>query len=843
MEKSFSKSLIYSVAAIGIMIISVITSANAQINKDDLELEKLSYKTPKEYTLGPITVTGTQHLDKKVLVMLSGLKEGDKITVPGDATGIAIKKLWKQGLFSDVQISATKIEGDYIFLNFHFEERARLSKFSFPGMKKSDADDIRGKIRLSKGKPLTEHLLITTKAKVMDYYVDKGYLNTVVSLSQKPDTTLKNAVILVIRVDKKEKVKINEIKISGNTAYTSKKVRRMLKDTKQKTWYNIFSSSKFMEETYEDDKRKVIAKYNDKGFRDARIARDTIYSHDDKTINIELTIDEGGQYFFRNITWTGNAKYKAKQLNEILAIKKGDVYNQTTLNTHLFMNPKGRDISSLYLDDGYLFFSVTPIETNVEGDSIDMEMQIYEGKQARINKITISGNTKTNDHVIMREIRTKPGQLFSRADIIRSQRELAQLGYFDAEKLDVRPTPNPQDATVDIEYIVEEKSSDQIELSGGWGGFGGIVGSLGVVFTNFSAKSMFEKGTWRPLPAGDGQRLSIRAQSNGTWFQSYNFSFTEPWLGGKKPQSLSVSAYHSIRSNGIKPGDNGRAFFKTTGASVGLGLRLKWPDDYFTSFTQIGYQKYDLQNWASTFAFNNGVSNTFSITQTIARNSIDAPIYPRRGTNISLKAQFTIPHSLLDGIDDYSGRSAEEIFRFNEFHKWNFKLSWFTPLVENLVLNTRVQFGFLGRYNKKLDVTPFERFSVGGSGLSGFTLYGTQVVALRGYPDNSLSPTTEGGSTIYNKFTFELRYPLSLNPSATIYGLTFLEAGNAWDGIDNFEPFSVRRSAGLGVRIFLPMFGLLGFDYGYGFDLDQVPGFGPQSSKWQPHFIIGFSVD
>jgi len=470
-------------------------------------------------------------------------------------------------------------------------------------------------------------------------------------------------------------------------------------------------------------------------------------------------------------------------------------------------------------------------------------MQIYEGKQARINKITITGNTKTNDHVIMREIRTKPGQLFSRADIIRSQRELAQLGYFDPEQLDVKPMPNATDGTVDIEYVLVEKSSDQIELSGGWGGYGGIVGSLGVIFTNFSAKSMFKKGTWRPLPAGDGQRLSIRAQSNGTWFQSYNFSFTEPWLGGEKPRSFSISAYNSMRTNGIKKNEAGRAHFKTTGASVGLGLRLKKPDDFFTLFTQLGYQHYDLENWSSTFAFNDGTSNTLSATVTFARNSIDQPIYPRSGANISLTTQATLPHSLWDGIDDYSGLTSEEIFAWNEFHKWNFKLSWFTRLVENLVINTRVQFGFLGRYNKKLEVTPFERFSVGGSGLSGFTLYGTQVVALRGYPDNSLSPSANGGSTIYDKFTFELRYPLSLNPSATIYGLAFLEAGNAWNKIDNFEPFDVRRSAGVGVRIFLPMFGLLGFDYAYGFDLADVPGFGPQSSQWQPHFIIGYSVE
>jgi len=810
----------------------------AQISGNNQDIENLDYTNPKEYTVAGITVSGIKFLDKKVLIMLSGITIGDKISLPGEKTGDAIKKLWKQGLFSDIKITVTKIQGDNIFLNYYLQERPRLSKFSFSGVKKSEADDLRDKIKLIKGKVVTDNLLITTKKKIKDYFTAKKYINAEVILSQEPDTTLRNSVILKITVDKKEKIKINEIIIHGNTEFTSKKIKRALKNTKQRTPINIFSSSQFLESDYNSDKLKILEKYNESGYRDASILNDTIYAFDEKTINIEMTINEGNKYFFRNIIWTGNTKYSTKQLNEILGIKKGDVFNQTTLTTRLYMNPKGGDISSLYLDDGYLFFSVNPIEIGVSGDSIDMEMQIYEGKQARVNKISLLGNTKTNDHVILREIRTKPGELFSRADIIRSQREIAQLGYFDPEKLNVNPKPNPQNGTVDIEYIVEEKSSDQIELSGGWGGYGGVVGSLGIIFTNFSARNLFTKGAWRPLPAGDGQRLSIRAQSNGTWYQSYNFSFTEPWLGGKKPTSLSISMYHSVRTNGIKIGEPERAYFKTTGASVGLGKRLKWPDDYFTLYSQLGYQNYDLSNWSSTFAFSDGSSNTISGTITFARNSIDQPLYARSGAQISLTTQATLPHSLFDGIDDYSGLSNQEIFKWNEFHKWKFKLSWFTSLVGNLVLNTRVQFGFLGRYNNKLATTPFERFTLGGSGLSGFTLYGTEVVALRGYPDNSLSDRT--GSTVFNKYTFELRYPLSLNPSATIYGLGFVEAGNGWNGIDDFRPFEVKRSAGLGVRIFLPMFGLLGFDYGYGFD--DIPGISG-ASKWQPHFIIGYSVD
>ena len=798
----------------------------------------ISYDNPKEYTIGGITVTGTKHLDQNVLILLSGLSVGDKIMVPGDRISDAVKKLWKQGLFSDISISVTKTQGANIFFNLNLTERPRLSKFSFSGIKKSEADDLREKIKLIKGKVVTEHLLITIENKVNEYFTDKGYLNTQVEVISKNDSTTKNSIVLAIKVDKKEKIKINQINITGNTAFKEGKIRRLLKDTKEKSWYNIFSSSKFLENLYEVDKQKVIEKYNEKGYRDAKILRDSVYKFDENTINIDLAISEGSKYYFRRITWAGNTKYTSKELNEVLGIKKGDVFNQTTLNTRLFMNPKGQDVSSLYLDDGYLFFSVTPVEQLVENDSIDMEMRIYEGKQARINKITVKGNTKTNDHVIMREIRTKPGQLFSRSDIIRSQRELAQLGFFDPEKLNVNPTPDPQKGTVDIEYVVEEKSSDQIELSGGWGGYGGIVGSLGVMFTNFSVRNMFTKGAWRPLPAGDGQRLSIRAQSNGTWWQSYNFSFTEPWLGGKKPNSFSFSLYHSIRSNGLKLDDPGRAYFKTTGVSLGLGKRLKWPDDYFSLSQQLSYQNYDLENWNSTFAFSDGTSNTISLTETFSRNSIDQPIFPRQGTQVSLTLQLTPPYSLMDGIDDYSGLTSQEKYKWSEFHKWKFKVSWFTRLVGNLVLNTRVQYGFLGRYNNKLDITPFERFSLGGSGLSGFNLYGTEIIALRGYPDNSLSAST--GSTVFNKYTFELRYPLSLNPSATIYGLGFMEAGNAWDGFDQFKPFDIKRSAGLGVRIFLPMFGLLGFDYGYGFD--SVPGLaGP--SKWQPHFIIGYSVD
>jgi outer membrane protein insertion porin family len=548
---------------------------------------------------------------------------------------------------------------------------------------------------------------------------------------------------------------------------------------------------------------------------------------------INIRVDEGPKYYFRNITWIGNTKYSANDLNKVLGIKKGDVFNQKKLDEALFGSQSGRDITTLYMDYGYLFFSVTPVEVQVSGDSIDYEMRIYEGKQAIVNKITVVGNTKTNDKVIMREIRTQPGQLFSRTDIIRTQRELAQLGYFDQEKLGVNPKPNPLDGTVDIEYVVEERPSDQVELSGGWGA-GQVVGTLGLSFNNFSAKSMFKKGAWTPLPSGDGQRLSLRAQTNGKFYQSYSASFTEPWLGGKKPNSLSVSVYRSIQSNGRKKSDASRQSIQINGVSVGLGQRLRVPDDYFSIYHEVSFQHYTLDNYGSTFLFSDGYSYNINLQETVSRNSIDAPIYPRTGSQFSFTLQLTPPYSMFSD-KDYANATEQEKYKFIEYHKWKFGASWFTPLAWNkLVLNVKANFAFLGYYSKGIGPSPFERFYLGGDGLSGFSLDGREIIAQRGYPNNSLSP--DGGGTIYDKYTLEMRYPLSLNPAATIYVLGFLEAGNAFNSFREFDPFNVKRAAGAGVRIFLPMFGLLGLDYGWGFD--NVPGtIGPSEGNF--HFTIG----
>lgn len=819
-----------------IIVLSVMmmfsTSASAQISVG--QNVKIDYASPKQLEIGGITVSGTKYLDKKVLVLLSGLSVGEKIQVPGEATTQAIHKLWDQGLFSDVEITATKIVDDKIFIDIRLQERPRLSKYALRGVKKGDANDIREAIRLIKGKVVTENLIVSTENIIRNHYIDKGFLNVEVETIQEPDSTLPNNVILTFNVDRKKKIKIAKLIFRGNEEVKSGKLARTMKETKQRRWWRVWKASKFLDFEYENDKKALIDKYNQLGYRDARIISDTIYASKKNAINVEINIEEGRKYYFRNITWSGNTKYSSEVLSKVLGIEKGDVYDQSRLDANLFMNPNGRDVSSLYLDDGYLFFNVQPTEVLVVNDSIDLEMRVREGKQATINKVTVVGNTKTNDHVILRELRTKPGQLFSRADIIRSQRELSQLGYFNAETLGVDPKPNPVDGTVDIEYTVEEKPSDQIELSGGWGA-GRIVGTLGVTFNNFSLRNMFKKGAWRPLPAGDGQRLSIRAQSNGLYFQSYNFSFMEPWLGGKKPNAFSISAYHSVQSNGLQRGQENRQAIRITGVSVGLGSRLKWPDDFFLMQHELSYQNYILENYQGLISgFSSGNSHTVSYKFTLSRNSIGDPIFPTYGSILSASVEVTPPFSAMSPNVDYKTADAETKYKFIEYHKWKFDSKWYIPLAKNLVIETKMQFGFLGLYNRDLGISPFERFYLGGDGLSGFGLDGREIVALRGYDNNSLSANF--GGTIFTKYGAEFRYRISPNPQATVYVLAFAEAGNSWLTFNEFKPFELKKSAGVGVRIFLPMFGLLGLDYGWRFD--DVPG-RPDMAPGQFHFSIG----
>jgi outer membrane protein insertion porin family len=881
-ERLFNRNLLLFAATLTLVILGNIeTKAQIAIGSD---VSPFDYAKQKDYEVGGITVDGIKYLDQNVLIMLSGLNVGDKIKVPGDKITEAVRKLWDQGLFEDVGISATDIQGNLIFLQLKLKERPRVSKFTFNGLRKSEADDIRTKINLTRGDVATDHLFIKTKNIIIDHFSEKGYLNTQVDIVQTPDPQRENYVDLVITIDKNTKVRIKTIEIVGNSAFSDDQVRAAMKDTKQRGTLNpitplgplvintlgevvalhpwkalqgieqyfldnykprIFKSSKYLEDKYKDDLGNIVAKYNEKGYRDAIVLSDSIFDVDSKNIGIKVRVLEGNRYYFRKIEWIGNTKYDSKMLSSILGISSGDVYNKELLTTNLTYNPNGYDVSSLYMDDGYLFFNADPVEVLVDNDSIDLEIRVREGKQARIKNVTIKGNTKTNDHVVIRELRTRPGMLFSRSDIIRTTRELANLRYFNAENIVPDVKPDMTDGTVDIEYAVEETSADQIELSGGWG-YGRIIGTLGLSFNNFSLRNVFKKEAWRPVPSGDGQKLGIRFQTYGKGYLNYSVSFTEPWLGGKKPTSLTVSYFHSMYSNGLPRTDINIATFKTNGVTVGIGKRLKWPDDYFTLYQGVNLMRYDLKNYSTIFNVGTGTGffNVFSYNINLGRSSISQPIFPKSGSDFSLSLELTPPYSLFND-KDYAAMSENDRYKWVEYHKWKLSTSWYIETAPKLVLATRVKFGFLGFYNPEIGVTPFQRFYLGGDGLSGYNnLDGREIIGMRGYTNESITPLyykdKNVGGNIFSKYTLELRYPLSLNPSATIYALTFVEAGNSWLGFDFFNPFSVYRSAGAGVRVFLPMFGLLGLDWGYGFD--DVPGI-PSASGSQFHFSINQSID
>lgn len=846
--------------------------------------------TPKDYKIADITVSGARFLDASAILSISGLKIGDKIRIPSDAITNAVKKLWDQGLIGNIEVNILKIEGENVYLDFYLVERPRLSKFLFKGANKSEQDDIKDKIRLVRGKIITDAALKNTQNTIKKYYSDKGFMNTEVKIVQNQDTSMSNSVSILIDINKRKKVKIEKLTIEGNEIFTDKKLRSKLKKTKQKAAGRFWTRSKFVKSKYEEDKVKLIEYYNENGYRDAKLVSDTVYLYkksleprhkgdtgnialndkprkigrrerNKKDIVIEIKVEEGKKYFFRNVTWTGNYLYKSEYLGSILGIKKGDVYNTKELEKRLNYNPNGADISSLYMDDGYLFFHVDPVEVRIEGDSIDLEMRVYEGAQATINKILISGNTKTNDHVIQREIRTYPGDKFSRADLIRSQRELSQLGYFDPEKIEIQPKPNPATGTVDIEYNLTEKPSDQLQLSGGYGGYYGLVGSLGLAFNNFSARNILKFSQWSPLPAGDGQRLNLSVQANGPTFQSYSISFTEPWLGGRRPNSLSVSISHSIQN--LAAGRNfgnfrsgfgaTQNFFGTnqgklqiTNFSVSYGRRLQWPDDYFVLSHTASYLIYNLDEYNLGFLTGNsaqtGGFNNIGLTNTLSRNSIDNPTFPRSGSSLSLAVSTTPPYSIFQSGREYDKESFLERNKFVEYHKWLFDLSYFHQLFGKFVLNTRAHYGVLGAYNKALGVGPFERFLLGGNGLTGFNfLLGYDIIGLRGYANNVVqSQYTGNGNLAFAKQVFELRYPLTLSPMASIYVLGFFEAGNAWQTYKQYSPFDLKRSYGVGARIFMPAFGLIGVDYGVA--LDGVRGLDKSRSEQRFMFSIGQQI-
>ncbi len=879
--RKFVFEIISGLFILNFLFIPDFLQAQVSIGDDLLEID---YTDPKEYEIGGITVSGVQYLDQNVLIMISGLSVGQKIKIPSDKIRNAITKLWKQGLFEYIGISATDVKENIIFLNIELKERPRLSKFSFSGVKKAEADNLREKILIVRGDVVTDNLLKNATNRIKEYFTDKGFLDTEVDIEQIPDTLKANNIILKINIHKNGRIKIYRININGNHYLTDQQVLKTFKNTKEKGVFNplndidiliwnsikaalqfqfdtvverardyvneniklrIFKSSKYIQEDFEEDEESLIAKYNELGFRDAIIVKDSIYRHDEKTIDLDITVDEGDRYYFGEITWVGNTKFTSEFLNNILKIQKGDVYNQEILTTNLSYNPLGIDISSLYLDDGYLFFQAIPVEVRVENDTIDIEIRIREGKQARINTVAVKGNTRTNDRVIIREIRSRPGQLFSRSDIIRTTRELAQLRFFDPEKIEPDIQPNPVDGTVDITYNVEEISADQIELSGGWG-YGRIIGTLGLSFNNFSLRNFFKKDAWRPVPSGDGQKLSLRLQSYGRGYLSYSISFTEPWLGGKKPNAFSVSFFHSLYTNQLPKNDPNRATFKINGLTIGLGKRLQWPDDFFSLYQSLSFQIYDLYQYTRIFTFGTGTGtyNNFNYSVTLSRNSIDSPIFPKQGSEVSFTVELTPPYSWFSG-KDYLTMDDTEKYKWIEYNKWKFKSNFYTKLIGNLVISPRVQFGFLGKYNNDIGVTPFERFYLGGDGLTGYNnLDGREIIGMRGYGNETITPgyyyNPNIGGAIYSKYTLELRYPLSLNPNATIYGLAFVEAGNCWFNFADFNPFKVYRSAGFGLRVFLPMFGILGLDWGYGFD--DVPGI-PSANKGQFHFSINQSID
>ena len=830
-----------------ILVFFQIIYAMGQI-KADVKLPEFDYTNPKEYEIGGIIISGVKYLDQTVLLHLIDLEIGERILIPGDKISDAINKLWEQELFSDVKISISRVIGDRVFLDIYLKERPRLSEFSLVGTKKSEADDIKDIVKLVRGIQVDENIIMRTHYSIVNYYIDKGFRNVEVDIIQEQDSLIPNNVILTINIEKNERIKINDISFNGdylvdedlnwfNSLRGSDRVMQLaMKDTRHKSLLNIFKSSKIIKEKYEKDKRLIIEKYNELGYRDARIANDTIFEHDEKTVNIIIEIDKGAKYYFRNISWIGNTKYPSELLSRILAINKGDTYNKKILDERLLYDPNG--VMSLYQDNGYLFSNINPVEVLIENDSIDIEMRIFEGRPAMINRVSLIGNTRTNDHVILREIRTKPGSLYKRSEIQRTVRELAQLGYFDPEKLDVDFQPDQIEGTVDLEYYVEEKPSDQIELSGGWGA-GMIVGTLGLSFNNFSLQNIFNPRAYRPLPSGDGQRLSLRAQASGLYYQGYSFTFVEPWFGGKKPNSLTTSVYHSVQTNAHRDPEL-RNSFKITGAAIGLGQRLKWPDDYFTLYNELSYKYYDIYKWGY-FIYDNGFSNNISVKSVLGRHSSGPnPIFPTTGSQFSLSVELTPPYSLFNNLD-YDNVTAQERYKWIEYHKWKFSGQWFTTLRGSkeggsraLVLLTKFEFGLLGMYNKDVGPSPFEGFQVGGDGLYGYNLYGRETIGLRGYGNNSLTPSQ--GGNVYSKYTVELRYPISLNPTATLYALTFAEAGNAWFMAENFDPFIIKRSAGLGVRIFMPMIGMLGVDWGYGFD--EIPGTTGMNGS-QFHFVIG----
>lgn len=828
---------------------------------------EVDYNRPVKYKVGGISVKGNNYFSENQIIQLTGLEKGMEITVPSDELSGIVRRLWLQRYFEDVsmEIDHLSADRDSAFLNIVIVERPRVSRWSFTGVKSGEKKDLQERLNLRRGGEFSDYVEKTSSDIIKKYFAEKGFLDCQVKAEVVKDTIIKQAIRVNFAIDRGIKVKVQDINFIGNEHLKEYKLARSMKKTKSRKFYNFFHTKKFDPKEYPNDKKTLISAFNEAGYRDARIVKDSIYTIEPGRLGIDITVEEGDKYYFRDITWTGNSVYHADQLNQVLSIKPGDVYDIVTMEKRLRGGGKQNeyDISKMYRDNGYLFFSVTPVETNIQNDSVDVEMRISEGKQATLNNIVINGNDLTSEKVVRRQIFTRPGNLFSQTDFERSIREIASLGQFDPESImssdGYSMIPNQNNNTVDLVYNVTEKPSSQLELSGGWGGRT-FVATAGVSFNNFSTRRMFDKHAWRPVPLGDAQNLSFRFQTNGTYYTALSASFLEPWLFGKKPTSLNLSAYYTRQTNSntylqILSHDR---MMEIYGFSASLGNRLKWPDNYFVLYNGLSWQSYKLTNWYSGyFFFDDGLSHNLSYTLSLTRNSTDQQIYPRMGSDFSFSVQLTPPYSLFRkhsfdahgnriAVDnwrdiDYSTWTSDQRFRWIEYHKWKFSAASYTKLVGDLVLMTRAQFGYLGRYNKNWGYSPFEGFLVGGDGMSGYSTYGSDIIPLRGYENYSLTPYSQTNynsngyayaGNVYDKFTVELRYPVILQPSSTIFALAFLEGGNCWDSIEKFNPFQIKRSAGVGARIFLPMVGLLGIDWGYGFDDAQNGGS-------QFHFIIG----
>ena len=807
----------------------------------------LDYEHPKQYIINKVKVSGIKYLDPEVVASMSGLTKGDTIMIPSDYLSSTLKTMWNQRIYSDVQI-LTEPVGDSVNIEIVLRERPRVYDWKIEGVRKGQMSELLETLKLKKGSELSDFVLNSSKDAIRKYFAEKGFYNADVSVRLENDTTLENVVNVFFVVDRKNRVKIGKIDFEGNTALSDRQLRRSFKKTHQKS-INIFKGAKYKEKDYEEDKENLIDFYNSRGYRNATILSDSVYRINDKRLGIALKVDEGNKFYYRNVSWTGNSVYETRQLNDMLVLSKGETYDKKTLHKRLGIGKHAdyedmSSISSLYQNNGYLFSSIDPGEVVVGEDSIDINVKIFEGKQAKINEVKISGNHRVNDRVIRRELYVRPGELYNRALLMQTIRQLNQMQHFDPEKtspgIDLVPNSNE---LVDISFPLEEVASDKFEISGGWGS-NMFVGSVGVQLNNVSLKNFFKGSEWRPYPHGQNQQLAIRGQTNGSYYKAISLNFTEPWLGGKKPNSLTVGLYYSDETDAYYAWQSGNRHFRTIGVSVGIGRRLSWPDRYFTIYNEISYQAYNLKDWSS-FLVTNGTSNIFALKTVLARNSVDSPIYPRTGSEFSLSLTLTPPYSLFQKNVDYADPNLPDYKRYKwiEYHKWQFKAQWYYPLTNNnkLVLMARAEMGYLGSYNKNKP-SPFEGFDVGGDGMSGYNVYGVEIVGLRGYENSALTPytyTADGRADYaraYNKYTMEIRYPFILKPSSTIYGLVFAEGGNAFKSWKEFDPFLIKRSIGVGARIYLPIVGMLGIDWGYGFD--KAVGQTERSGS-QVHFIIG----